>query len=230
MVKSSIIFKFLSIHLLLIFLLIFSALNITVTAAESTDGASIIKRYNTSDNSVNRRELLISLDNFLPQNGEMAPQWVSELLGNALDDKSPVVVAVAVFQIGQFKLSEYNINLIILYKEAEKKYGYCGYAKRVQYAIIPALGKIGNQETKAFISNLLENDNGSQMGEFLLKAIKDLNDQAFLDDLATYVAKMENLIKIAKGKGLDPLIYSRKLMYIDLALDVEKSLLSKGGK
>lgn len=222
--------KTISFNLSFIFLLVCAGVNITVTAAEISDGASIIKSYNTSDNSVNRRELLISLDNFLPQNGEMAPQWVSELLGNALNDKSPVVVTEAVYQIGQFELSEYNSNLITLYNETEKKYGYCGYTERVQYAIIPALGKIGNTEAKTFISDLLKNDNGSQMGEFLLKSIKDLNDQAFLDDINKYVAKMKDMIKITKEKGLDPIIYSRYLCYVQLAAEVEKSLLSKGGK
>lgn len=230
MIKFKVVSSLVPINLLFIFLLLFSAFNSAVTAAEITDVALLVKAYSTSENSVTRRELLISLDNFLPQNGEKAPQWISDLLGNALYDKSPVVVAEAAHQIGQFKLSEYNSNLIKLYNEAEMKYGYCGYAERVQYAIIPALGKIGNKEAKAFISNLLKNDNGSQMGNFLLKAIKDLNDRALLGDLAKYVVKMDNLIKITREKGLDPLIYSRYVCYVQLAAEVEKSLLSKGGK
>ena len=68
------------------------------------------------------------------------------------------------------------------------------------------------------------------MGGFLLLAIKDLNDVSLLEHVKQYKVKMEGLVKYAKAKKYDPLIYSRKLMYIDLTLDVEKSLTAKGGK
>ena len=68
------------------------------------------------------------------------------------------------------------------------------------------------------------------MGQFLLLAIKDLNDLSLVDNVKQYKKKMEELVKFAKAKNYDPLMYSRKLMYVDLALDVEKSLVSRGGK
>ena len=229
MVKSSIIFRILSINLLFIFLLLFSASTIPIEAADITNGTSIVNIYNTSDNSVERRMALNALSDVVVQRGSETPQWVSDLLIKALDDKSPVVVNAAVYQIGNFGLANMTQKLISLYSEVEKKFS-SAYAKRIQYSIVPALGKTGGTEATAFLSGLLARDNGTLMGGFLLAAIKDLNDNALADNVKEYKVKMEGLVKFAKAKNYDPLIYSRKLMYIDLALDVEKSLASKGGK
>jgi HEAT repeat protein len=179
---------------------------------------------------VEKRELLTSLKNYIPAAGEKAPQWVVDLLGTALQDKSPVVVAEAAFQVGQFNAVELNTNLLTLYKESVKRFGASGYESRVQYSVIPALGKIGNNEAKILIADLLKNDNGSAMGDFLLEAIRNSNDPAFLNDLKLYKHKMANMVEAAKRKGDDPIFYSRKLAYIQVAAEVERSLLRKGGK
>ena len=229
MVKFQIVSRLIPVNFLFIFLLLFSALNTPATAAGPAEAASIVKIFSTSENSVEKRELLVSLKNFVPEAGEKAPQWVVDLLGNALKDKSPVVVAEAALQIGKFNVLEYNAALITLFKEAGNKFGASGYDRRVQYSIIPALGKIGNKEAKGLISNLLEKDNASAMGYFLLEAIRNSNDPAFLYDLKLYKNKMLNFVDIAKKRGDDPLLYSRKLAYIELVTEIDKAL-SKGGK
>lgn len=221
--------KFQKINFLLIFLILFSALSTFSTAAEITDGASIVKVYTTSDNSVERRMALNALSDVVVQRGTATPQWVSDLLVKAIDDKSPVVVDAAVYQIGNFGLAGMTEKLISLYSEVEKKFS-SAYANRIQYSIVPALGRTGGKEASAFLPQLLAQDKGTVMGQFLLLAIKDLNEFSLVDNVKQYKVKMEGLVKFAKAKKYDPLIYSRKLMYIDLALDVEKSLVSKGGK
>ncbi len=216
--------KLLSYKLLFIFILTFSL------SAKPNNYSSIVNVFKSSINSVERRELLVSLKDFTLENGEEAPGWMVELLGDALNDKNPVVVAEAAYQIGQFKVKEYNSNLIQLFKDADSKYLHCGYAERIKFSIIPSLGKIGNQEAKQFISELLRNDNGSYMGQFLLEAVKNLNDPMFINDLKLYKYKMQNLIKISKEKKHDPIIYSRKLMYLEFSAEIEKVLRMKGGK
>ena len=216
--------------LLLIFLILLFTLNTFSSAADFTDGASMVKIFNTSENSVEKRELLVSLKNLMPEAGEKAPQWVVDLLRTALQDKSPVVVAEAAYQVGQFNAVGLNADLLTLYKESVKRFGASGYERRVQYSVIPSLGKIGNSEAKALIADLLTNDKGSAMGEYLMQAMKNSNDPAFLKDLKLYRQKMANLVEVAKREGADPIFYSRKLAYIQIAEEVEKALLKKGGR
>ncbi|GAG00278.1 unnamed protein product, partial [marine sediment metagenome] len=222
------ILKAIPINLLFILLLLGIAANASETASEKAAGASIVNVYNTSENSVERRTALRSLNDVVSR-GEKTPQWVRGLLESALDDKSPVVVDVAVYQIGNFGLAGFSSKLITLYSDVKKKYS-SAYARRVRYSIVSALGKTGGKSASLFLSNLLAEDNGTAMGQFLLLAIKDLNDPTLLKGVKQYQTKMEGLVKFAKAKNYDPLIYSRKLMYVNLALDVEKSLVLRGGK
>ena len=230
MVKFHIVSRLMPVNVLFIFILIFTALNTPATAAEPADGAAIVKTFNTSQNSVEKRELLVSLKNYTPAAGEKAPQWVVDLLGTALQDKSPVVVAEAAYQVGQFNIVELNTELLTLYKESVKRFGASGYERRVQYSLIPSLGRIGNSEAKALIADLLKNDNGSAMGNYLMQAIKNSNDPVLLTDLKLYKQKMASLVEVARREGADPIFYSRKLAYIQVAAEVERSLLTRGGK
>ena len=68
------------------------------------------------------------------------------------------------------------------------------------------------------------------MGDYLMHAIKNSNDPAFLYALRLYRQKMASLVEVAKREGKDPILYSRKLAYIQIAAEVEKSLLKKGGR
>ena len=230
MVKVSKTFRFFSVSLLSISLLLFSSLTTPAAAEEPVDGASLLKTFSTTDNSVDRRMIVKSLNDITLQEGEKAPQWVSDLLGVAIRDKSPVVVAVAARQIGRFKLLEYNADLVALFGNADKAFGASGYTRRVQYAVVTALGKLGSKEAKTLVSGLLKNDNGSAMGEFLLTAIKDFNDPAFVKELQAYKQRMDSFVKAAKAKGDDPILYSRKLGYSEFAAEIEKALVAKGEK
>lgn len=209
--------------------LILYSIPVTVSAEESSEGTQITNLFNTSTNSVERRGVLFSLRKFKPDVGVKAPLWIGKLLVTALKDNSASVVAEAVHQTGEIRLTEYNSNLIQLYKDAEKRFGVVGYTVRIQYAIITALGKIGNQDAKSFIAELLRKDNGSRKGEFLLAAIKDLNDPAFLPDLKLYKAKMQNTVNHHKKRGDDPIMYAREFSYIWFIEEINGSIL-KGGK
>jgi hypothetical protein len=205
--------------------LLMSMLLVYAALAGNTSTASY-----DSPNSVTRRMYINSLDDQVTMRGAQTPQWVSDILVKALDDKSPVVVDAAVYQIGVFEISNLSTRLIALYNEVEKVYA-SAYARRIQYSIIPALGKLGGRDASAFLSNLLADDMGTPMGEFLLSAIKELGNSSLIGAVKQYKVKMENMVAFAKGKNYDPLIYSRKLLYIDRALDVEKYLAAlKGGK
>ena len=106
-------FRFFSVSLLSISLLLL--LSVPAEAEDPVDGVSLLKTFSTSSNSVERRTILSSLNDITVQEGEMAPQWVSDLLGIAIKDKSPVVVAFAARQIGRFILQEYNADLVALF-------------------------------------------------------------------------------------------------------------------
>ncbi|MBN2037372.1 MAG: HEAT repeat domain-containing protein [Chitinispirillaceae bacterium] len=220
----------LTISLLSISLVFFSSLVIPAAAEGPVDGASLLETFSASTNSVERRTILSSLNDITLQYGEKAPQWVSDLLGIAIKDKSPVVVAVAAKQIGQFNLLEHNAEMVALYTNADKLFGASGYTHRIQYAAITSLGKLGSKEAKALVSELLKNDNGSAMGEYLLTAVKDFNDPAFINNLRTYKQKMDSYVKAAKANGDNPILYSRKLGYSECAAEIEKTLAAKGGK
>ena len=206
--------------------LIITALYSPVTkASESSEATIITNTFSSYNNSVKKCELLFSLRKYLPQK----PLWIKELLGKALTDKSPVVAAEAVYQIGEFRFTEYNSDLIKLYNDAEKRFSSLSYAERVRCAIIQALGKIGNSEAKVFISGLLKNDRGSYIGQFLLSAIESLNDPVFVNDVKLYKIKMEKYVKSAEDSGLDPFLYSVQISYIKRTVEIEKFLL-KGKK
>ena len=218
--------RFLTINLIgLVFVI-----NIAVSANELQSATSLLQSFNSSKNSVEKREMLLSLRDFGSDIEHETQPIVNELIGIALKDISPVVVAEAAFRVGQFKLTNYSANLIKLYNEADVKYMHCGYAERIRFSIIPSLGKIGTNEAKLFLINLLRNDNGTYTGQFLLEAIKDLNDPALINDVKLYKYKMQGLIKSAKDKGLDPIVYSRKLNYIEMVDEIERVLIEKGGK
>lgn len=218
-------FKINAFHLLFIFTLVLNSL-----AADPAQGSALLAKFNSSSNSVEKRELLASLKAYIPQNGQQASEWIVTLIGNGLKDENPVVVAEAAAQAGQFRLTQYVPGLIQLYNDAESKYAACGYVERVRYAIIPALGRTGTSDAKQLIVNQLKNDNGSDMGELLLIAVSDLNDPLLIKELTVYKAKMQALIQTLKQKGYDPLIYSLPQYYIELATEIEQNLLAKGGK
>jgi len=216
------------INLLFLTLIVFIAP--ALFAADPSAGSALLTKFNASTNSVEKRELLASLKSFFPEPGQLAPEWAVILVGNALKDENPVVVAEAAMQVGQLQLTQYAPDLIQLYNEAETKYAACGYVERVRYAIIPSLGKTGTTDAKQLIVNLLKKDNGSDMGELLLIAIRDLNDPSLIKDIVSYKTKMHSLVQTLKQKGHDPLIYSLPLYYIKLTSEVEQTLLAKGGK
>jgi hypothetical protein len=124
-------------------------------------------------------------------------------------------------------MTDFSPELIAMYNNAEKR--FLGYSIRVHYAIISTLGKIGGAGSKGFIAQLLRTDNGSDYGEFILMAIKDLNTKELVSDVAAYAVKMKKIVEKAKAKNLDPLLYSRKLWYIQVASEVQDALLLKGG-
>lgn len=220
-------FPFFKSHLL--YLLLFLFLTGTFVYAQNEpstlgDGSAVIKRYQTSDNAIDRR---YALNDLKALSGHATPRWASDLLKTALNDNDPIVVEEAIFQIGNLRMADFSPELTAMYNNAEKR--FLGYSIRLQYAIISTLGKIGGTSSKEFIAQLLRTDNGSDYGEFILMAIKDLNTKELVSDVAAYAVKMKKIVEKAKAKNLDPLLYSRKLWYIQVASEVQDALLLKGG-
>ncbi len=206
-------------------LLIAASFSLPIEANETSEAKTITTAFTTSGNSVEKSQILFSLKKYQSQK----PLWVKQLLLTAINDKSPVVAAEAVYQIGAFGFNDCNAELIKLYKIADKRFGSPGYVERVHCAIIPVLGKTGNSEAKKFISGLLQIDKGSYKGGFLLEAVEELNDPVFIDDLKQYCMKLEKYVQLAKESGRDPFLYSEKVSYIERTKKIEKLLL-KGGK
>ncbi len=196
-----------------------------VAAEEHSAGRIIATAFNATDNTIKKCELLFSLKKLIPETDRQTPVWIGELLGSALNDKSPVVVADAVYLIGEFNLAEYTPNLIALYNELRIKFGTSGYSERVQCAIITALGKNGTIEAKTFLSRLLQSDKGSFRGEYILSAIEQIDDPVFVKDVIDYKTRMETFVANAKRQGCNPFLYSVKSAYIKRAGDVGTSLL-----
>lgn len=195
------------------------ALSTQVRATDLNDRASIESAFD-SENSIVRRNALYAA-------AHHQGLWVGNLFKTALADKSPVVVEVAVQQIGNLKLGSLTSQLITQYHQAEVLYK--GYAERVRYAIIPALGKLGGPEATAFLVDLLQNDKGTYMGGFILSAIQELGDKSLISNVQQYAEKMNGVVVKAKAQNYDPLAYSMQLQYIEIAKKVELALLEKGG-
>ena len=193
---------------------------------KAEDVNSVTRKFLDSENSVEKSTILLSLKKYR----RSKPAWVRGLLREAIGDKSPVVVAGAVQQIGDLGLREFNADLIELYRVAEKRFKYPGYTERVQCAIITALGKIGNSEARTFLADLLNNDKGSFKGGLLLAAIEELNDPAFIKDLKKYKAKIKQSIRDAREAGVDPFLYSDKTSYVRQAEEIESALSRGDGK
>jgi hypothetical protein len=216
--------RYMLIRILCLFVII-TGLCKPVKADESSEAKTIVNTFITAENSVEKSQLLFSLKKYLPQK----PTWIKDLLKKALNDRSPVVVAEAVHLVGEFGFAGFNTDLTKLYGDVEKRFTSHGYIERVQCAIIPALGRIGDSAGKKFLANLLRSDNGSYQGGFLLAAVDELNDPVFVKDIKAYKARLEKLVKEAKAAGIDPFLYSDKTAYIERTAAIEKSLL-KGGK
>ncbi len=196
--------------------------------ANSSAASSVCNAYKSS-NALERRIALNSLSEIVPRNGNsVVAEWVSDLLSSALDDKSPVVVSVAVNKIGEFKVTTLSSKMITLFHDADKKYS-SAYADRVRFSIIPALGKTGGAGVADLLRNLLAQDNGTVMGEYILLAIRDLNDASLKDAVVQYKTKMQEMVAMGKANNYNPLIYSQMVLYTKYALQVEQSLV-KGGK
>ncbi len=216
--------------LVLFGLVIFSGLQNNTYGNSPNSKTSIIQTYSSSENSVERRLTLLSLNDYDLVKNSNDLTWINELLGNALSDKSPVVVSEAVRQIGRFQLDDYGLTLINLFNSAESLYGASGYNRRVQYEIILTLGFLPSLEVKTFIEDLLAKDEGTAMGQFLLTSIENLADPLFLNVVKNYKHKMHAALMKAKNQGDDPILYSRKKGYVEYALEIEQMLIAKGGK
>ena len=93
--------------LILLYLLLMSMYP-AAYAADGPAGADLVQKFKACDNSVERQQMLYSLDPQVYAGSETgaAPECVHDLLISALVDKSPVVVDAAVHQIGTFSLSD----------------------------------------------------------------------------------------------------------------------------
>jgi len=196
-----------------------------VTASEPDKPAEMIGAFSASNNSVKKTEHLYALRAYLPAK----EAWIRQLLEMAIDDRSPVVVAEAVCQIGEFGFTESDTVLIQLYTDAQKRFGSIAYTERVRCAIITALGKIGGANATAFVAGLLKQDKGSFAGRFMLTAIGEINDESLVEDVRSYRIMLEEYVKNAEKAGIDPFLYSDKIDCIGLASEIEATLL-KGGE
>ncbi len=151
-----------------------------------------------------------------------APLWMTELLENALADPNPTVVAEAVDQIGNLKIRSLSSRLITLYNESDSKFR--GYSERVQNSIIETIGKNKGAECSEFLSDLLEDDNGTPSGFTILRAIKNLNDAGLTAVLQDYAIRMETISLKLQEKGVDALIYSNFERHGALAREIADSL------
>ncbi len=193
------------------------------------ESVSIAKRFYSTDNSIEKRSALKSLKGVAIPEGQTSPKWISDLLGNALNDESPSVVAEASRQIGHFTVVEHSNSLVNLFKDSHARFGSSGYTQKVQYAVVTALGKLGTNKAKELVVSELQKDEGSVMGEYLLLAIQEFGDLSLINEVKVYRSKMDEYIKDAKAKELDPILYSRNITYSNLTRTIEEEL-SKGGK
>lgn len=179
-----------------------------------------IKSMFHSDNSLQRKEAI-------HQAAICGELWVAQMLETALDDKSPVVVEAAVQEIGNLRLISLAPRLITLYTQSDSR--FAGYAERVKFALIPSLGKLGGETVTGFLKRELEHDNGTELGEAILSAVRLSGDAALIDDVRDYAYKMDQYIANAQAKNLDPIVYSLKLHNSSLAHEIENVLMQKGG-
>lgn len=219
--------RFILKNLLSIFLILCLAATISSAQTETSSGSAVIKAYNTTDNSIEKRTILKSLSKDYEE-GTLIPQWKVDLVQTALAETSPVVVEAAVKQAGKMVLKELTPQLITLFNTADDRF-IGGYPDRVRISLFSALGKTGGDGVAELFISFLENDNGSALGEDALMAIKELNDPLVISAVQSYAIKMEAKVSLLKANGSDPIQYSRYLRYITLAGEVEESLSNRKG-
>lgn len=182
---------------------------------------SIIESFQKNQPISEKKSALAALSTIV---STPAPQWSREILETALTDKNPEVVELAIRQVGNLRIANYSLKLIELFQQSDKL--YINYADKIRYAIVSTLGKLGSTPAKRFIHDLLQNDDGSDLGQFILMAVKDLNDEGFITDLHEYSFKMRKIASCADDAQKDPLLYSRSVWYMQLASDIENTLLA----
>ncbi|MBN1980567.1 MAG: HEAT repeat domain-containing protein [Chitinivibrionales bacterium] len=207
-------------------LLFFLLLSLAYTVARSSkyhDAFSIINSYKATSNPIERKNAVAAVSTIITT---PAPQWSKEFLTKVLDDKDPHVVEEAVIQIGVLRINELSKKLIDLFNNCDQ--AYREYSQQVEYAIITSLGKIGGERSKEFLRQLLVDDDGSDLGQFILVAINDLNDRQLINEIQLYSEKMKKIVASATENNLDPIVCSRNRWYIQLSQDIEQSLRLRG--
>jgi hypothetical protein len=209
--------------------MVFLLFTVSGGPVEAGDGSSLIRTFESTENSIDKRNILKSLSQNEETQNSAVPRWKVDLITIGLADKSPVVVETAVKQVGKLGLTELSPRLIDHFKNADERF-IGGYTDRVRIALFKALGKVGGPGVAELFQEFLENDNGSGLGGDALLAVKNLNDPSLLNTVKMYMLKMDARIAEKKKINADPIFYSRYLNYLELARDVKESLLkSKGG-
>jgi hypothetical protein len=214
----------------LIINLIFSLLILETYANELTKICSkqitdsiIVSDFYNSDNTIIRKEALRSAfseivppdSDYLKLNESFTPL---EMLRDALQDKSPIIVEEAIQITGEKKIVILEEQLINLYNEADKLYP--GYGERLKFKIINSLGKIGGRNTIDFLHGEILRDQGTLFGIEIINSVKELKAKELIAPLIEYKGILKQKIEFMKQSNYDPMIYSQHEMIIDMIDEV----------
>lgn len=209
---------------------------VSVAIAAGTVWASnqdIESQYSKLKDEYQKKEFLLKL-NSKPQKVKMyaaSPDVrqetasVEKVLALGLSDESAVVVEQAILGIAKNNCSSLAPRLIPMYRNAQKLFK--GYAERIRIAIVSTLGTVDGNTTVEFLGDILSKDNGTILGQKILNAIKELNDQQLSDAVAKYAEKMESKVELGRKAGHDPFLYSNAQQNAEIAREVLSSLTTR---
>lgn len=177
--------------------------------AEGYDKASVLSLYNT-DNTIIKRKALRKLS-AEREFGKAVAQWKKDLLRTALQEVKPTVVETAVREVRYLNLTEFNNELVSLYRVAESKFANL-YSDRVRNNIVQTLAVTGQNDAQVYelFKDALNpaNERISLTDGDILDAIKGFQDAKYREMVQQYKAKIDRIEAEKKAQGIDPLRYS----------------------
>lgn len=197
----------------------------TIIQAQTID--EITARYNSSDNTIIRKQALHDLGKQnLSKQSNPAGQTsavndsvkVLSLLRKAFNDPNPGIVEEAILKAGELKILSADADLNQLYRNSQKKFK--GNHEKIECAVLIAAGRIGGTVSRSILIDALSNDNGCYKSKIILSSIKSTGDTSFVEPLVTYINKLDKYIEEKKQLGTDPIQYSDVISSLSMAQSV----------
>lgn len=198
----------------------------SIWAAEA-EATAVLNVYNSTENTIIKRNALRMLSEDARVTGEAVAQWKKDLLHDALGHKDPTVVESAVYQIKMLQMAEFNSKLITLYYNATGAFANM-YDNRVKIGVVNAFAITGKGDNNVF--SLFQDILNPEKTKFtyiqgdVLNSIKLLNDPKFVTMVEKYNKYMQDAIAMKKAAGENLMMYQVLIGYSTICEDIIQKL------